>query len=387
MRVLKVVDALRFGGAESLIVQLARVADHADLEVSVLALQGDRPEHLDMVPSLQDAGVEPHVLGVRRTLDAPAFLRLVKFIKDTKPDVVHAHLEMAMTLALPAAALAGVPAVATFHNMQAPLSGRAGRREQLALEVATRSQATIFVSQSSLDSFAARYRSGKPVPPSWKVVHNGADLDVFTPADSNGAPAMLPPDLGIDGSRVVTVPAGLREYKGLHHTIEAWPGVVAKIPDAKLLLVGSGPEEQNLRARVNELGLTESVVFAGLRNDIPEIMRASDLVLLASIYGENLPTVVIEAGGCARPVVASDVGGVSDIVVDGETGLLVPPADPAAITRALLTVLDDPDLGARLGRAGRERVERLFDARGWARSLRSVYEQAIADKRPSDRSA
>jgi glycosyltransferase involved in cell wall biosynthesis len=119
------------------------------------------------------------------------------------------------------------------------------------------------------------------------------------------------------------------------------------------------------------------VVFAGMRSDIPEILRGSDLVLLPSIYGENLPTVLMEAGGCGRPVVASDVGGISDIVANEETGLLVPPGDSPAIAAAVLRLLADPELGERMGEAGRRRMERLFDARLWARSLRAVYDTAI----------
>lgn len=389
MRVLKVVDALRFGGAESLIVQLVRVSAETDLEVSVVALQGHRPEHVEMSAVLQDAGVKPKFLETRRTLDMRAFLRLVELIKDTKPDVVHAHLEMAVTMALPAAALAGVPAVATFHHLQGTegrasaepallrLGTRALWRERLALEVATRSQAAIFVSQASLESFTGRYRAGKPIPASWKVLHNGADLDHFTPMDGIGAATNLPPDLRLGSARVVTVAAGLRDDKGIIHAVEAWPGVVARFTDAKLLLAGSGPEEPSLRSRVSELGLDDSVVFAGLRNDVAQILQASEVVLLPSLFGENLPTVLIEAGGCGRPVVASDVGGVKDIVVDGETGLLIPPGDPGAIEHALTTLLGDPALGSELGAAGRRRMERLFDARQWARSLRTVYEEAV----------
>ena len=242
-----------------------------------------------------------------------------------------------MTLALPAAALAGRPGVGTFHHVHRPLSGRAAARERLAVEVATRSKAAIFVSQASLTSFADRYRPGRRVPKSWTVVHNGIDLDYFSPATE--ASPSLPADLGLSesappgGHRVVTLLAALRDFKGITHAVRAWPDVLARVPEARLLLVGSGSEEASLRAQVADLGLTESVVFAGMRSDIPEILRASEVVLLPSIYGENLPTVLMEAGGCGRPVVASDVGGISDIVADRETGLLVRPGDAAGHRR------------------------------------------------------
>lgn len=377
MRVLTVVDALKLGGAETLIAQLGRVSAEADIELSVLSLHGRSPERSKLEPLLRESGVEPEYLGVRRTLDVNGFRRLVGHLRQTRPDVVHAHLEMAMTMGIPAARRAGIPAVGTFHHVHRPLSGRASGRERLAVEIATRSAAAIFVSQASLTSFAERYRRGRPVPPSWTVVHNGIDLDYFTPAPGAGI-APLPADLGLgENGPVVTILAALRDFKGITHAIDAWPAVLAEQPTARLLLVGSGEEEQSLRAQVARLALTGSVVFAGMRSDIPAVLRGSDLVVLPSIYGENLPTVLMEAGGCGRPVVASDVGGISDIVADGETGLLTPPGDSPAIAAAILRLLADADLRERMGEAGRRRMERLFDARLWARSLHAVYQQAV----------
>jgi glycosyltransferase involved in cell wall biosynthesis len=288
---------------------------------------------------------------------------------------------MAMTMGVPAARLAGVPAVSTFHHVHRPLSGRAAARERLAVEVATRGAATVFVSQASLDSFAAVYRRDRPVPASWRVVHNGIDTRYFTPS-MDGTPTPFPADLGLQGSRpVVTVLAALRDFKGIRHVVGGWPEVLRRYPDARLLLVGSGPEDPALRAQVDAAGLAGSVVFAGMRSDVPEVLRASDVVVLPSIYGENLPTVLMEAGACGRPVVASDVGGISDIVVDGETGVLVPPGDDARVAAAVLRLLDDPALGVRMGQAGRRRIEQHFDARGWARNLHDLY-AGVAERVP-----
>lgn len=377
MRVLTVLDAFRLGGAETLIAQLGRAAGSAGLELDVLSLHGPSPEHSKLEPMLVEAGLTPHYLGARRTLDPAAFARLVGYIRRTKPDIVHAHLELAMTLALPAASLAGRPAVGTFHHVHRRLSGRAAARERLAVEVATRSDAAIFVSQASRTSFADRYRAGRAVPPSWIVVHNGIDVDYFSPPQDH-ALAPLPDDLRLGEARVVTIVAALRDFKGIVHAIRAWPTVVARHPDARLLLVGTGAEEASLRAAVAKHGVGDSVVFAGMRTDIPDVMRGSEVVVLPSIYGENLPTVLMEAGACGRPVVASDVGGIADIVADQVTGLLVEPADSAGIATAVISLLDDPERARALGCAARERIVSLFGAEVWARNLRRVYDTAIA---------
>lgn len=379
MRVLTVLDAYKLGGAETLIAQLGRVAHTADLELDVISLHGPSPERSKLEPLLLEAGLLPRYLGIRRTVDPAGFGRLVRYIRQTRPDVVHAHLEMAMTLALPAAAMSRTPAVGTFHHVHRPLSGRALERERIAVEIAGRSQAAIFVSQASLDSFAERYRPGRPIPPTWRVVHNGIDVSQFTPPATD-VPDPLPTDLGLAGYRVVTVLAALRDFKGIVYAIRAWQEVIGRHPDARLLLVGTGTEEEALRQEVSRLGLADSVVFAGMRTDVAEILRGSELTVLPSIYGENLPTVLMEAGACGRPVVASHVGGISDIVADGETGLLVPSCDHVAVAASINQLLDNPALARRLGDAGRRRVERLFDARGWARSLHEVYEDAVQTK-------
>ncbi len=376
MRVLTLVDAYKLGGAETLIAQLGRVSATAGLELSVLSLHGPSEERSKLEPLLREAGLTPEYLGVRRTVDPGGFGRLVRHIRHAEVDVVHTHLEMATTLGVPAAALARVPVVSTFHHVYRPITGRASGRERLAVQVANRAAAAIFVSQASLTSFADRYCAGGTPPPSWTVVHNGIDVSYFTPPEPGAPRPPFPADLGLAGHRVVTVLAALRDFKGITHAVGAWPGVLEVHPDARLLLVGSGPEEARLRAQVEAAGLGASVVFAGMRSDIPEVLRASEVVLLPSIYGENLPTVLMEAGACGRPVVASDVGGISDIVEAGRTGLLVPPGDETGLTAALLLLLADPGLADQMGRAGRERIERLFDAQLWAAQLRTVYERA-----------
>lgn len=399
MRVLTVLDAFRLGGAETLVAQLGRVAPAADLELDVLSLHGPSPENSKLEPMLTEVGLTPHYLGARRTLDPVAFRRLVSYIRRTRPDVVHAHLEMAISMVVPAARLARVPVLGTFHQVHRALTGREAARERLAVEVATRSDGAIFVSDASRVSFADRYRPGRDIPSSWLVVHNGIDVDHFSPT-ADGTRPPLPPDLldavitraqtDADPSRsvrLVTIVAALRGFKGILHALRAWPIVLDRHPDARLLLVGTGDQEASLRAEVARLRLGESVIFAGMRTDIPEVMRASEIVVLPSVYGENLPTVLMEAGACGRPVVASDVGGISDIVTDGVTGLLAAPGDSAGVARAVNELLDDPARADALGRAARERIVTRFSAGVWAANLREVYQRAIdGHRRPPARS-
>ncbi|GAA3394237.1 glycosyltransferase family 4 protein [Cryptosporangium minutisporangium] len=375
VRVLTLVDAFRLGGAETLIAQLGRVAGTAGFEMDVLSLLPPSDEHSKLEPLLRESGLTPRYLGIRRTLDPRAPRLLAAAIKESGADVVHAHLEMAMTLAVPAAKLAGRKALCTFHHVHRPLPGRAAWREKLAVEVASRSYRTIFVSEASRASFAEKYRKSGRIPKNWVVVHNGVDLAHFSPG-----PSLMPPEFGLTGRPVVTVLAAHRDFKGITHAVRAWPLVRAARPDARLLLVGAGNETENLGRQVTEAGLQDDVVFAGARSDVAAILRASDVVLLPSTYGENLPTVLIEAAGCARPVVASRIGGIPDIVEDGVTGLLTPPGDADAIADALISLLDDPSRRAAMGVTARSHVEQHFDAVNWARQLRGLYEEAAAGR-------
>lgn len=197
---------------------------------------------------------------------------------------------------------------------------------------------------------------------------------------------------------MVVLPAAFRDFKGIPLAIRAWPQVLQKHPDAILSLVGGravqesttgtakfsteGEEDETeLRKLVSELGLTDSVVFAGMRSDMPEVYRAADAVLLSSIYGENLPTVLIEASASGKAIAAPRIGGIPDIVVDGATGLLFEANDPAALAAAVIRLLDDPELRKSFVQPAVERAHTEFSATAWARRLQDLYNELIERKR------
>ncbi|SDH06387.1 glycosyltransferase family 4 protein [Pseudonocardia oroxyli] len=386
MRVLTLVDAFRMGGAETLLAPLATAARREGIELEVVSLMDESVASTKTLEVLDQAGVRPRMLRVKRLLDPTAIPQIVAEIRRSRCDVVHSHLEMANTLAVPAARLARTPVVCTFHHVAVPTIQGQARRERLAVNVATRADRTIFVSTAQLDSWHAMYRRG-PVPDNWTVVHNGVDLDLY-------APDVPQPDIRTEltGGRatdgpVVVLPAAFRDFKGIPVAIEAWPLVQERCPDAVLSLVGGGEMEEEIRDRIARLGLEKSVVLAGVRSDMPAVYRSADLVLLPSIHGENLPTVLIEAAASGRAVAASRVGGIPDIVDHRETGLLFERDDPAALAAAVIELLEDADLRERLGTAGVAQARTKFSADAWVRNLRRVYEAALASpSRPKIRS-
>lgn len=374
MKVLVVIDSLSFGGAENALVTLARHASSVHLRIQVLALAPSTDGRSEWLSRLNLAGLEPRFLGVKRLLQPTAVPRLATAVRASGCDIVHAHLETASTLAPLAARLARRPALCTLHHVPVPLRGREAARERLAVNIGSRSDGLLFVSQASRDGFAAAYPRTAHQD-RWSVVHNGVDLQRFTPLGS--AKRQFPSDLGIPSAApVVSLVGHMRPGKGQDVAVEAWPSVLSREPEARLLLIGSGPHEEQLRTQVRDLRIVERVVFAGARDDVEALLRSSTLVVLPTRM-EALPTVLLEAAASGVASVATAVGGVPEVVVDGETGWLVPAPRAELFAAALCDALACPVELTRRGAAARRRAQLHFDALTWVTRLRDRYEVVL----------
>lgn len=368
MRVLHVIDSFSFGGAERLLATLNGVAGEAGLDLSIASLAPPTPERTQSLTLLAEAGLRPSFVGVRRLLDPHALGLLQRVIAASRCQVVHAHLGYSAALVPLAARRLRIPCVSTLHHVPSPDRPRRELlKERLWTRSAERGAALIYVSEAARR--AAAELVGPPKP-SWRVLHNGVDLSAYVPA-TGAHTACLTADLPVPpGVPVVTVVAALRAAKGHEVALRAWPRVRARVPGAVLLVVGEGPHGPVLRAMAGE-----GVIFAGTREDVPAILRASTLALLPSLT-EALPTVMIEAAACGLAAVATTVGGTPETVEHGRTGLLVPPGDADALADAVTTLLADHDRRSRCGAAARQLAEERFDLRRWAQRLSRLYEQA-----------
>ena len=375
VKVLVVIDSLGLGGAENLLAVLGRAAPTAGIEMHVACLTPQSMGRTALQSVMEEAGLTTSFLDIPRLLHPSGVRRIAREIRLRDADVVHAHLGYSAILAPVAARAVGRGSVATLHHVPQDLPLRERVKERLSLEVSARLGALVLVSDASRKEFAARYAERD----SWVTVYNGVDLSRFQP----GPRRPLPSDLGIPpGAPVVTIVAALRQPKGHVYALEAWQGVSSRFPEARLLIVGEGEEREQLKTSAQEMGVSERVVFAGMRQDIPDLLVASSAVLLPSLT-EALPTALIEAAACGRPTVATAVGGTAEVVEHGRTGLLVPPADSGALGGALTRLLADEALRERMGRQARELAESRFDADLWALRLRAIYDAEAAARNGS----
>ena len=308
-------------------------------------------EGLDLIP-----------LAPRAEMDLAAAWRLSRVVRQLQPDILHAHDPHGVAMAALALSMSTQPRkprlVASrrvdFHLAKHALSKWKYR------------QVRLFVCASE----AIRQillRDGIPAARA-VTVHEGIDVDAVRAAP----PAPLHQDLWLPHEAPVVGNIGaLVPHKGQRYLVDAAAAVVQRQPDTRFVIAGEGELRSALEAQIKARLLTKHVLLAGFRADVFSVLRALDVFVMSSTT-EGLGTSLLDAMACGKPVVAAAVGGIPEVVVDGETGLLVPPRDPDALAHAILRLLDDPALRARMGAAGLARVRDRFTAEAMvARTLQA----------------
>jgi glycosyltransferase involved in cell wall biosynthesis len=361
------------GGAERLAATFARRHDSArfDLRVVCLKVLDGNP----LARELEEAGVRVETLGARNLRDARAFRRLVGLIRDEGIDVIHAHLTYAEVWGRLAGWLTRRPAVSTVHVLRYTNPNDPGGRDR-AVEALAGFIRRRFGGPVVAVSEALRRRLVEGGLPQGRVVtvRNGIELDGFRPAEEFPR-AERRAEFGIPAHAPVAVTlAVLREGKGHDLLIEAARRVLARLPEAHFLLVGGGPLEGELRGRVEAEGLGGNVHLTGMRADAAEMLALADVFVLPSSQFDALPTAVMEASASGLPVVAVASGGAAELIVDQETGLIVPEPDAEALAGAMFDLLSDPARAREMGARGRAHAGEEFGADVWVGRLQSLYE-------------
>ena len=203
----------------------------------------------------------------------------------------------------------------------------------------------------------------------------GLDVDYFRPAAPDPD---LRLELGLPKEHLlVGLISYLRSYKGHEYFIEAARIIAAERDDVSFVIVGEGPEELSIRTRIEQLGLQARIRMLGFRQDLLNVFRSFNVFAIPSVEGDTIPQVLMQALAIGIPVVSTTVGSIPDVVIQGETGFVVPPRDAGALAERIAGLLDDAALRARMGTQGRSLVERLYSLEQMLDRMESVYDRLI----------
>jgi glycosyltransferase involved in cell wall biosynthesis len=352
--------------------QLARWHDRAGYRMVFGTL---RPMDPPLRDYMESHGVACMSCECRHRGEYPlGLLRLVRFLRSQSVDIVHTHLFDPSIVGLQAGMLAGTPLrMLTRHHSD--YHTRIGKRWHTRLDrLCTHlADAVVAVSQHAADHLISI--EGAP-PSKVHVIPNGIDLERVSPAA--GARERIRRELGCGSAALLLTAARLHPEKGYEHLFAALPTLRQSVQRPFILVVaGTGPREATYRALVRDLGCEDIVRFVGFRTDLPDLMAAADVFVLASV-AEAFGLVLAEALYIGTPVVATTAGAIPEIVANGVDGLLVPPGDSAALADALATLLVHEATRRRMVGAGHEKVVRRFRFQDMLRSYEHLYESLLA---------
>jgi glycosyltransferase involved in cell wall biosynthesis len=381
IRVMRIITRLNVGGPALHATLLTERLDPGRYE-SLLVAGTEGPDEGNYLAlyqrSLKQLRILP-ALGpeIRAGQDLLALIQLTRLMRRWRPDVVHTHMAKAGTLGRLAAQLAGVPVrVHTYHgHVFKGYFSPAQTRRFLAIErwLARRTHRLFVVSEAVRSELVAL---GVGTPDTTAVVPVGLDLDRFN--RSGGLRGQLRAELGLaPDTPLVGIVARLVPIKAHEVFLRAAALVASDRRDVVFLVVGHGERRAELERLASDLELGSRIRFLGWRADLDRIYADLDVVVLCS-SNEGSPVALIEAMAAGRPVVATRVGGVPDLVEDEVSGCLVPPGDAAALARAVATLLREPDRRQAIGAAGQKRVVPSFGAERLLADIDALYRELLA---------
>jgi glycosyltransferase involved in cell wall biosynthesis len=363
VRVVEVLATGTNGGAQEHLYSLLTRIDRSRYDVSVVSLSPG-----SAVRKLQREGIAVTVIDDPD--DAIAVGALAAHLALVRPDVIHNHMYRAELVGTRAAIALGVLGLRIPYIVSTVHSSRvrsAEDREQLR-RLTPHMDQLIAVSRAMEQKIVEEGRALAPV----RLIYNGVDLERY---EHQEPCCTLRDEYGMEpGSQIVGVVARLEPEKGHPTLLEAWPRVLQKVPGAYLLVVGEGTRRAELEQLARDLRIAHRVVFTGRRDDVPAVTAALDVAVLPS-YREAQGLTILEAMALSRPVVASNVGGIPEVIQDGATGLLVPPRDPEALAAAIVRILTDHPLADTLARAGHDLVHDRFCLELMVKEIEAIYDE------------
>ncbi len=370
LRVAHLIGQLGRGGSETQLYLLLKHLDASRVENRVIVF--NRSQCGEVTEAIEHLGIQVDVAPARGVARRMAFLH--RTFRRLRPDVVHSWTALNNPYAEIAGRLAG--ARARFGSLRTTLNSTIMRGKRRLHRWLILHGARLLVVNS--ETCSAELVADGFAPGRLRLLRNCVEATAGEAADLS--------ELGIEPDhRLVGLVANLRQVKNPLFFIDAMARVLPEFADLRVILVGQPlPSEPHLpgliRERIASHGLEHRVVLTGFRPDVPALLNRMEICCLTS-RSEGTPNVLLEAMAAGRPVVATRVGGVPELVVDGENGFLVEPGDPHGFAAAVARLLRDPELARRMGRAGRDRALRHHSCAVAAQRLEKIYRDALADGR------
>jgi glycosyltransferase involved in cell wall biosynthesis len=374
LRVFFVIPSLETGGAERHLVTLLPAMDPTRFAPSVICI-GRKGE---LFAELVAADIPARALGRTKREFGRALAQLVGHMRKDRPDVVVVWGYNAQVLGRVAALMCGVPRLVVWlhHSSDITPRGWIQRLTDRLLGSVTSAYYGVAFCQLPYCTEVLGYPPSKV-----RIIHNGIDPARFRYAPVSPRDSKLALSLGLTVEHaVVGIVAVLRPEKDHPTFLRAARLVLDRLPRARFLVVGDGPVRTELTRLVRELGIADSVIFAGSRSDVRDLLSLVDVFALTSTT-ECLPMALLEAMAIGRPAVCTAVGGVPEIINEAVTGHMVPPRDPAALAERLIDLLGDPARAREMGRAARARLESEFTLKRSVRNAERTIEET-AGRRP-----
>jgi glycosyltransferase involved in cell wall biosynthesis len=365
VRILYVIDGLEFGGGERVFLQLATGLRNR-LAVCAAAMPGRR-----FAQEINEKKISFRPVDMSKRLSLKPIFQLTKIISTEKIELIHSQGARADFFARVAGRIASVPYI--LCTIAAPVErfdvSAVRKSIYRLLDRLTEHYVNRFIVVSdSLKYTLIRLRG----IPSDKVIriYNGIELEQYRPQNQ---PIDLRNEWGFSKDTPLIAAIGRMVWeKGLEYFLQSIPEIMQHVPNTRVLLVGDGPLRKNLESLAKELNLEDKVTFTGFRSDIRYLLSNIDILVIPSIF-EGFPMITLEAMAMRKPIVATRIDGITEQIVDGKEGLLVPPRNPKALAATVLKLIHDRNLTSQLAAAAREKVENSFSVEKMLAETKALY--------------
>ena len=367
MRVAMMIDSLRIGGAQKLVTQFVSSVPRQTVESTVISLRADPvPSNLEIIHSV-GAGLEN--FPARSLLNVNRLRRLIHFLRQEKFDLIHTHLSYANILGSLAGHYAGIPVIATLHSTGHDPEQKSRLITRLEEFILRRFACRILaVGYTIATTFQNRLGSRR-----MDVIPNGVPPAVEL---SSQARVQLRRGIAGDENRPIIISIGrFVPAKGYDDMIEAFSILHRRDPRPVLGIAGVGKLFEQVKSQISRLELENAVNCLGARTDVPQLLAASDIYAISS-HWEGLPMALLEAMMAGLPTVATSVGDIPKVLTP-ETGIVVPPRQPAALAEALYELINSPEKARAMGAAARGRAMREYSLDTWIKRWTSLYAETL----------